>query len=135
MGARVACNPRPGPRGPMRRRAHSQGARAMADELKFRTTKLLTQTMRRFVAMSTLATSIIACSLAAQQQGPLPTPPASDTSQPAPPTQSASPAPAPAAKPQTDSAGSSHGAPAIPGQQIIQKFGDRELEFKKERAN
>jgi len=44
----------------------------MADESGFRTTKLLTQTMRRIVAMSTVAASIIACSLAAQQEGPLP---------------------------------------------------------------
>jgi len=107
----------------------------MADESGFRTTKLLTQTMRRIVAMSTVAASIIACSLAAQQQGPLPTPPASGTSQPAPPTQSASPSPAPAGKQQSGSAGVSHDAPAIPVEQIIQKFGDRELEFKKERDN
>src|SRR5882762_4798108 len=146
MGARVACNPRPGPRGPMRRRAHSQGARAMADESGFRTTKLLTQTMRRIVAMSTVAASIIACSLAvaasiiacslaAQQEGPLPNPPASGAGQPAPSTQSASPSPAPAGKQQSGSAGISHDAPAIPVEQIIQKFGDRELEFKKERDN
>lgn len=107
----------------------------MADESGFRTTKLLTQTMRRIVAMSTVAASIIACSLAAQQQGPLPTPPASGAGQPAPSTQSASPSPAPAAKPQGGSAGISHDAPAIPVEQIIQKFGDRELEFKKERDN
>lgn len=107
----------------------------MADESGFRTTKLLTQTMRRIVAMSTVAASIIACSLAAQQQGPPPTPPASGAGQPAPSTQSASPSPAPAAKPQGGSAGISHDAPAIPVEQIIQKFGDRELEFKKERDN
>lgn len=107
----------------------------MADESGFRTTKLLPQSMRRIVAMSTLATSIIACSLAAQQQGPLPTPPASGAGQPAPSTQSASPSPAPAGKPQSGSSGISHDAPAIPVEQIIQKFGDRELEFKKERDN
>ena len=94
----------------------------MADESGFRTTNLLPQSMRRIVAMSTLAASIIACSLAAQQQGPLPTPPASGASQPAPSTQSASPSPAPAAKPQSGSAGISHDAPAIPVEQIIQKM-------------
>jgi len=107
----------------------------MADESGFRTTKLLTQTMRRIVAMSTVAASIIACSLAAQQEGPLPNPPASGAGQPAPSTQSASPSPAPAGKQQSGSAGISHDAPAIPVEQIIQKFGDRELEFKKERDN
>jgi hypothetical protein len=107
----------------------------MADEFGFRKSTLLRKTVRRIVATFTVAISIIACSLAAQQQGPLPTPPASGTSQSAPSTQPASPSPAPAAKPQSDSGGISHDAPAIPVEQIIQKFGDRELEFKKERDN
>jgi hypothetical protein len=107
----------------------------MADEFGFRTTKLLTQSMPRLVAMSTLAASIIACSVAAQQQGPLPTPSASGAGQPAPSTKSANPSQAPTAKPQSDSGGVNHEAPAIPVEQIIQKFGDRELEFKKERDN
>jgi hypothetical protein len=107
----------------------------MADEFGFRTSKPLREAVRRVFAMSTVAASIIACSLAAQQQGPLPTPPASTTGQPAPPTQQTSASPASAAKSQSDSGSISHEAPAIPVEQIIQKFGDRELEFKKERDN
>ena len=72
----------------------------------------------------------------AQQQGPLPAPPASTAAQPATtraPQENA--APASPAK-QKDSAGNiSHEAPAIPVEEIIQKFGDRELEFRKERDN
>jgi hypothetical protein len=44
-------------------------------------------------------------------------------------------APGPAAAPKVDSANISHEPPAIPVEQIIQKFGDRELEFKRERDN
>jgi hypothetical protein len=79
-----------------------------------------------------LAAPLLAFSLAAQQSGPLSPPPAS--SQPAPPSQSASAAPAPAAPSKNDS-NISHDPPAIPVEQIVQKFGERELEFKKERDN
>jgi hypothetical protein len=107
----------------------------MADEFGFLTSKLPARPMRRIAAIATLAASVLACSLAAQQQGPLPAPPASGSSQPAPPTQSAAASPAPAPKTQSDSGGISREPPSIPIEQIIQKFGDRELEFKKERDN
>src|ERR1700692_2119438 len=107
----------------------------MADEFGFRTSKPPGRPMRRITAISILAISVLAFSLAAQQQGPLPTPPASGTSQPAPPTQPAAASPAPTPKPQSDSGSISHEPPSIPVEQIIQKFGDRELEFKKERDN
>jgi hypothetical protein len=72
----------------------------------------------------------------AQQQGPLPPPApaaAQPASAPAPPQEAA--APASPAKPKESSANISHEPPAIPVEQIIQKFGDRELEFRKERDN
>ena len=106
----------------------------MAHEFGFRTSKLLKRPMRRVAAMSILAAPILAFALAAQQQGPLPAPPAG-SNQPAPPSQPAAASPAPAAKPQSDSGGISHDPPSIPIEQIVQKFGDRELEFKKERGN
>src|ERR1700732_2491606 len=43
--------------------------------------------------------------------------------------------PAPSAAPKTESSNISNKPPDIPVEQIIQKFGDRELEFKKERDN
>ncbi|HLZ90650.1 MAG TPA: hypothetical protein VKQ28_02960 [Candidatus Acidoferrum sp.] len=74
----------------------------------------------------------LAASLAAQQQGPLPaaapTPSASQQ-------QPVAVSPTPAAKSQSDSGTITHEPPSIPVEQIIQKFGDRELEFKKERDN
>lgn len=67
-------------------------------------------------------------SLGAQQEGPmrLPSPPAS--AQP-------KAAPGPPAVRQSDSSGISAEAPPVPVEQIIQRFGERELEFKKERDN
>jgi hypothetical protein len=79
-----------------------------------------------------LAAPLLAFSLSAQQSGPLSPPPAS--SQASPPPQSASAAPAPGAPSKNDS-NISHDPPAIPVEQIVQKFGERELEFKKERDN
>jgi hypothetical protein len=70
--------------------------------------------------------------VAAQQQGPLPTPPTASGPQPAPPVQSEVTT-APAAQVQTGNI--THEPPAIPVEQIIQKFGERELEFRKERGN
>jgi hypothetical protein len=81
-----------------------------------------------------LVAPLLALSMAAQQQGPLPTPPPSSAQQPAPPAQAAPAPTAPAAK-QADSGSITHEPPALPIEQIIQKFGDRELEFKKERDN
>jgi hypothetical protein len=107
----------------------------MAHEFGFRTSKLLRPATRRIAAMSILAAPILAFTLAAQQQGPLPTPPASGSNQSSTPSQPPAASPAPAAKPQSDSGGLSHEPPSIPIEQIVQKFGDRELEFKKERDN
>jgi hypothetical protein len=83
----------------------------------------------------------LACSftLFAQQQGPLPTPPASSApQQQTPPATAPVPAPgAPSQDPNAKSASStiSNQPPALPVDQIIQKFAARELEFKKERDN
>jgi hypothetical protein len=103
----------------------------MANKFEFPTSKR----QRRLTAALILAAPFLASALAAQQQGPLPTPPTSDARQPAPPAQSTAATPAPAAKPQSESGNVSHEPPALPVEQIIQKFGDRELEFKKERDN
>ncbi len=93
--------------------------------------------VRRVGAILILAAAVLVSSLSAQQQGPLPAPPpASPTAQPAPARQPvAGASPAPAAKPQSESSTISHEPPAIPVEQIIQKFGEREMEFKKERDN
>ena len=75
--------------------------------------------------------------LSAQQQGPLPTPPPSSTPHGTPPAATA-PVPGTAAQdPNAKSGGStiSNQPPALPVDQIIQKFAARELEFKKERDN
>lgn len=101
----------------------------MANGFAFMTSKA----PRRMAAALILAAPLLASSLDSQEKGPLPPPPASAASQPAPGSQPAAPAPAP--KAQNDSGGISHEPPAIPVEQIIQKFGDRELEFKKERDN
>src|ERR1700730_14720472 len=71
---------------------------------------------RRFLSAALLlVSSTFAGSLAAQQQA----------------------APAPAATPPSSATSSpiTNEPPALPVEQIIQKFGDRELEFKKERDN
>jgi hypothetical protein len=101
----------------------------MANGFAFMTSKA----PRRLAAALILATPLLASSLDSQEKGPLPPPPASAASPPAPVSQPA--AAAPTAKTQNDSGGISHEPPAIPVEQIIQKFGDRELEFKKERDN
>jgi hypothetical protein len=103
----------------------------MANKLGFRTSKLL----RRMAAALLPAAAVLASSLAAQQQGPLPASSSSEASHAAPPAPPATASQAPAAKPQGDSGSITHEPPSIPVEQIIQKFGDRELEFKKERDN
>jgi hypothetical protein len=105
----------------------------MANEFGLLASKLL----RRLSAALILAAPFFISSLDAQQQGPLPAPPASETSQPAPAAQppAASAPAAPTRKPQNDSGSISHEPPSIPVEQIIQKFGERELEFRKERDN
>ena len=70
--------------------------------------------------------------VAAQQQGPLPTPPPASGPQPAPPVQSEVTT---ARVAQVQSGNITHEPPDIPVEQIIQRFGARELEFKKERDN
>src|SRR6266404_1150227 len=74
-------------------------------------------------------------SLSAQQQGPLPAPSAASATAQSSPQPAAPASPAPAAKPQTESGTISHEPPALPVEQIIQRFGEREMEFKKERDN
>src|SRR5216683_4614707 len=103
----------------------------MANELGFQTSTL----PGRVAAILILAVPVLAFSLAAQQQGPLPAPSASAAAQPAPPTHFPAASPAPAAKAQSETNAITHEPPAIPVEQIIQKFGERELEFKKERDN
>jgi len=105
----------------------------MANEFASSINKLL----RRVGAILILAAAALVSSLSAQQQGPLPAPPAaSPTAQSAPSPQPGAPAsPAPAAKTQSESGTISHEPPALPVEQIIQKFGEREMEFKKERDN
>src|SRR6266849_1710832 len=88
-----------------------------------------------FLAALLLILSPFASVLAAQQQGPLPPPPASANSQPARPLQQAAPTPVSTPAPGKDSPTITHEPPALPIEQIIQKFGDRELEFRKERDN
>jgi hypothetical protein len=89
-----------------------------------------------FLAALLLISAPFASVLAAQQRGPLPPPPASaDPQPPAKPRQQAAPGPASAPAPSADSSTITHEPPALPIEQIIQKFGDRELEFRKERDN
>ena len=81
-----------------------------------------------------LALAVFCCgSLLAQQQGPLPVPPSSGPAQSAP---ASTPPPAPSAdaakKPES---AISTAPPALPVEQIIQKFAAHEEEFKKERDN
>jgi hypothetical protein len=73
-----------------------------------------------------LAIAMLALPISAQQNGPL-APPAEGSQ----PRQSA-PGPAPRGG---EPSNISHEPPAIPVEQIIQKFGERELEFKRERDN
>jgi hypothetical protein len=84
----------------------------MVKEFGFPTSTL----QRRMAAMLILAAPALGFSLAAQPAA-------------------AAPAPAPAAKPQSETSAITHEPPAIPVEQIVQKFGDRELEFRKERDN
>ena len=96
--------------------------------------------LRMIISGALLAMPCLLVPAIAQQQGPLPPAASISGSQLAPPARStpstqetASPSPAP--KPKDASDKISHEAPAIPVEQIVQKFGDRELEFRKERDN
>ena len=84
----------------------------MVKECGFPTSTL----QRRMAAILILAAPALAFSLAAQPAA-------------------AAPAPSHAAKPQSETSAITHEPPAIPVEQIVQKFGDRELEFRKERDN
>jgi hypothetical protein len=86
----------------------------MVKEFGFSTSTL----QRQMAAILILAAPALAFSLAAQPAAAAP-----------------APAPAPAAKPQSETSAITHEPPAIPVEQIVQKFGDRELEFRKERDN
>src|SRR5260370_7863765 len=88
-----------------------------------------------FLAALLLILSPFASVLAAQRQGPLPPPPASANSQPGRPLQQAASTAVSTAATGKDSPTITHEPPALPIEQIIQKFGDRELEFRKERDN
>lgn len=76
----------------------------------------------------------LALSLSAQQKTPSSRLAIPKNSQPATPSQATS-VPSTASTTTADSSNISHEPPPIPVQQIIQKFGDRELEFKRERDN
>jgi hypothetical protein len=103
----------------------------MANEFRLITSKL----PKRISAALMLAAPLYTLSLDAQQPGPLPPPAVAEASQHAPAAQPAVVSAAPAPKAQSDSGGISHEPPSIPVEQIIQKFGERELEFRKERDN
>jgi hypothetical protein len=91
--------------------------------------------MRPMAITGCLALAMFCCSsLGAQQQGPLPVPPSSGSSQSAPAAPPAAPAAAPDAAKKPESSIST-APPALPVEQIIQKFAAREAEFKKERDN
>src|SRR6202011_651121 len=89
------------------------------------------------VAMAALlaASSLSCTSLGAQQQGPLPTPPSSSVPQPQNKPDAAPATPAPATTSQAATSTISNQPPALPVDQIIQRFAAREAEFKKERDN
>src|SRR5712692_9453327 len=131
--ATAACNPWRASHGPMSRRPEARRPSEMAKEFGFRTSTL----PGGMAAILILATPALALSLAAQQQGPLPAPPVTAAAQPAPSAQPAvaAAAPAPATKPQSETSAITHEPTSITVEQIVQKFGDRELEFKKERDN
>jgi hypothetical protein len=84
-----------------------------------------------------LAVSLCCVSVGAQRQGPLPTPPSSSAPQPQnkPNAPTSAPAPAPATTSQPANSTISNQPPALPVDQIIQRFAAREAEFKKERDN
>src|ERR1700740_443778 len=92
----------------------------------------LTRRSGRIVLGAVLAAPFFALSLAAQQTGPLPPTPSTDAGRA--PVASATPAPPPHAV-KNSTSDISKDPPSIPVEQIIQKFGEREEEFRKERDN
>lgn len=111
------------------RNSHSRGS------VLFRSRHLLSAIL---VSVSLfLGALALSPSTLAQQTGPLPPVAPSDGSFPTPthgPATSGTPAPPPKAI-RNSTSPISNEAPAIPVVQIVQKFGERELEFKKERDN
>jgi hypothetical protein len=103
--------------------------------MKFRLKTIL---WRWPILLVAACSSILALPSSAQQNGPLQSmpfaAPAATSGHPANATQQSS-APGPTSGAKTDESNISHESPPIPVEQIIQKFGDRELEFKKERDN
>jgi hypothetical protein len=89
------------------------------------------------VAMAVLlaVSSVYCMSLGAQQQGPLKTPPSSSAPQPQNKPDATPTTPAPATPSQGATSTISNQPPALPVDQIIQRFAAREAEFKKERDN
>src|SRR3984893_16295464 len=86
------------------------------------------------VASALLAVlSVCGTSLGAQQQGPLPTPSIASAPQSKPDAAATTPAPATTSQGATSTI--SNQPPALPVDQIIQRFAAREAEFKKERDN
>jgi len=87
------------------------------------------------VAIAALLAVLSVCcmSLGAQEQGPLPTPPGSSGPQSKP--EAGATTPAPATTSQSANSTISNQPPALPVDQIIQRFSAREAEFKKERDN
>jgi hypothetical protein len=87
-------------------------------------------------AAALLAVSSLCCVLVgAQQQGPLPTPPSSSVPQTQSKPDAAATTPGPGATPQAASSTLSNQPPALPVEEIIQRFAAREAEFRKERDN
>lgn len=76
--------------------------------------------------------ALLPMTLDAQQQGPLPPPPPGSVVPYSPPPQ---PAAGPSEARQSDSSHITNQPPSLPVDQIIQKFADREEEFKRERDN
>ncbi|HTG31233.1 MAG TPA: hypothetical protein VK818_23690 [Methylomirabilota bacterium] len=86
-------------------------------------------------AAAWLAVSSVCCTpIGAQQQGPLPTPPSSSASQNQPDAPATTQTPGTTTS-QGATSSISNQPPALPVDQIIQRFAAREAEFKKERDN
>jgi hypothetical protein len=89
---------------------------------------------RRIFVGAGLGVALLALPLFAQQRGPLPAPPASDNAPAAPAKRQEVARSSTTAGPVSDSRISKE-PPALPVEQIVRKFGERETEFKKERDN
>ena len=96
---------------------------------------------KKYLAASALKLALFSMALVmslpahAQQTGPLPPPPSYSAPTPSPLPRTGAAAPATAPHQTTTESPLSTDPPKIPPDQIIQKFADRELEFKKERDN